>query len=203
MSESPPQLILASASPRRAELLCQLGLRFEVHCADVPEIPQPGERAADYARRIALAKARAGWDQAAARGQTALPVLGADTDVVLDGRILGKPKDRDDALAMLAALSDREHEVCSAVALKRGGQEALALSVTRVRFAAITPAQARAYWATGECAGKAGAYAIQGRAAAFVSALHGSYSGVVGLPLHETAALLGQFGIHVFDPGAA
>lgn len=197
------QLILASASPRRAELLRQLDLRFEVRPADVPEVVQPGEDAAAYARRIALAKARAGWEQACAAGQTTLPVLGADTDVVLDGRILGKPRDRDDALAMLAALSGREHEVFSAVALKRNAQEALALSVTRVRFATITPAQARAYWATGECEGKAGAYAIQGRAAAFVAGLQGSYSAVVGLPLLETAALLEQFGIHVLGPATA
>ncbi|SER19025.1 septum formation protein [Solimonas aquatica] len=192
-----PQLILASASPRRAELLRQLGLRFVVHPADVPERVQPGEAAAAYARRIALEKARAGWQQAQARGDASLPVLGADTDVVLDGRILGKPRDRQDALAMLAALSDREHEVYSAVALKRGAQEALALSVTRVRFARIGSAQAQAYWDSGEPLGKAGAYAIQGLGALFVREITGSYSGVVGLPLHETAALLEQFDIHL------
>lgn len=197
------RLILASASPRRAELLQQIGLRFVVHPADVPELVQPGEAAADYARRIALDKARAGWTQALARGESALPVLGADTDVVLDGRILGKPRDRADALAMLAALSGREHQVYSAVALKHGAQEALVLSVSRVSFAVITPAQAQAYWDSGECQGKAGAYAIQGRGACFVRELQGSYSGVVGLPLHETAALLEQFGIHLFGSDAA
>lgn len=186
-----PQLVLASQSPRRAELLRQIGLRFVVAPADIVEAVQAGETAADYAQRIALEKARAGWQRSA---QT-LPVLGADTDVVLDGRILGKPRDRDDALAMLAALSDREHEVYSAVAIVHDACEAVALSVTRVRFGMISPSQAAAYWASGEPADKAGSYGIQGLAASFVREIHGSYSGVVGLPLHETAALLKQFGI--------
>ncbi|WP_028079959.1 Maf family protein [Solimonas soli] len=188
---SAPQLLLASQSPRRAELLRQLGLRIVVAPADVAEGAQAGETAAQYARRIALAKARAGL----AASDGTLPVLGADTDVVLDGRILGKPRDGDDARAMLAALSDREHEVYSAVAVVRGEQEGLALSVTRVVFGTITPAQANAYWASGEPADKAGAYGIQGLGAQFVREIHGSYSGVVGLPLYETAALLKQFGI--------
>ncbi|HET8883169.1 MAG TPA: nucleoside triphosphate pyrophosphatase [Solimonas sp.] len=191
-----PQLLLASQSPRRAELLRQIGVRFVVAPADIVERVAPGEAATDYARRIALEKARAGWRRSA---QT-LPVLGADTDVVLDGRILGKPRDRADALAMLAALSGREHEVCSAVAIVHDACEAVALSVTQVRFGAISPAQAAAYWASGEPADKAGAYGIQGLGALFVSEMRGSYSGVVGLPLFETAALLKQFGIEPLSP---
>lgn len=193
------QLVLASKSPRRQELLRQVGLRFVVRVADIPEQPLPDETAADYALRIAVEKARAGAAQQAVVRSGAmsdsLPVLGADTDVVLDGRILGKPRDRDDALAMLAALSDREHEVYSAIAVVRGVQVQTRLSVTRVRFGVVTPAAAAAYWASGEPADKAGAYGIQGLGAQFVREIHGSYSGVVGLPLYETLALLREFGI--------
>lgn len=188
---APAQLLLASASPRRAELLTQLGIRFVVAPADIAEVVQPGEAPAAYAQRIALEKARAGW-QASARQ---LPVLGADTDVVEGGCILGKPRDRAHALELLARLADREHEVYSSVALVDGARERVALSVTQVRFGPITPAQAEAYWASGECHGKAGAYAIQGLGARFVREIRGSYSGVVGLPLYETAQLLEQFGI--------
>lgn len=191
-----PQLLLASASPRRAELLRQLGLRFTVCPADIEEVVAPNESARDYAQRIALAKAQAGWDASDHR----LPVLGADTDVVLDGRVLGKPRDRDDALAMLAALSDREHEVCSAVAVIDARGARLALSVTAVRFGVIDAAQARAYWDSGEPLGKAGAYAIQGFGACFVREIRGSYSGVVGLPLYETCALLKESGIDPLVP---
>lgn len=193
-ASAPPQILLASASPRRAELLTQLGIRFVVAPADIAEVVQPGETPAAYAQRIALEKARAGWAASAQQ----LPVLGADTDVVEGGRILGKPRDRAHALEMLARLADREHEVYSSVALVAGAREQVALSVTRVRFGPITPAQAEAYWASGECQGKAGAYAIQGLGARFVRELCGSYSGVVGLPLYETAQLLEQFGIHTF-----
>jgi septum formation protein len=191
-----PQLILASQSPRRQELLRQLGLRFEVCVADVEEGPQALEAPAGYAVRIALEKARAG----ARRHGGDLPVLGADTDVVLDGRVLGKPRDRDDALAMLAALSDREHEVMSAVAVVQGARERTRLSVTRVRFGPVAPALAAAYWASGEPADKAGAYGIQGLGGRFVREIHGSYSGVVGLPIYETMEVLREFGI---DPLSA
>lgn len=194
-----PQLLLASASPRRAELLRQLGVRHVVVPADIEERVAAGETAADYARRIALAKARAGL---AADGSR-LPVLGADTDVVLDGRVLGKPRDRDDAVAMLQALSDRTHEVYSAVAVIDAQTERLALSVTRVMFGPISAAAADAYWRSGEPLGKAGAYAIQGLGARFVRRIEGSYSGVVGLPLYETCALLEQFGIDPFFPAGA
>lgn len=189
--QSTPQLYLASRSPRRAQLLQQLGLHFASLPADVEEIPSPGQRPADYALATAVAKA-----QAAARlAPRALPVLGADTDVAVDGLILGKPRDRDDALRMLALLSGRAHEVCSAVAVVLGGRVETALSVTRVHFAPIGPAQAAAYWQTGEPADKAGAYAIQGYAARWVKSIEGSYTGVVGLPLYETCGLLARFGI--------
>ncbi|WP_029919261.1 Maf family protein [Nevskia soli] len=185
------QLYLASRSPRRAQFLRQLGLRFETLPADVPEQPAPGQLPADYALATALAKARA----AAAGATLALPVLGADTDVSIDGEILGKPRDRDDALAMLARLSGRTHEVCSAVVVIAGTRVESALTVTRVSFGAIDPAQALAYWASGEPADKAGAYAIQGHAARWVKRIEGSYSGVVGLPLYETCELLQRFGV--------
>ena len=182
---------LASKSPRRQELLRQLHYRFEVLSADILEQPQPGETPGLYARRLALEKARAAQQLAA----NTLPVLGADTDVVLDGRILGKPRERGDALAMLAALSGRTHEVYSAVALVQAAREAVVLSVTRVEFGAISADAALRYWHSGEPADKAGAYGIQGLGAQFVKAISGSYSGVVGLPLYETVQLLQQFGI--------
>lgn len=184
-----PHLYLASRSPRRQELLRQVGLRFDVIAADVPELRQPGQSPADYAVAMALVKARA------ARAPAPRPVLGADTDVVIDDEILGKPAGRDEALAMLERLSDRTHEVFSAVAVVQDGRAETALSVTLVRFGPITAAQASAYWDTGEPADKAGAYGIQGAGAQFVREIHGSYSGVVGLPLYETLELLGRFGV--------
>ena len=192
MSDQKLQFHLASASPRRQELMRQLGLRFDVQPADILEQPLAAETPADYARRMALEKARA----AEARLNDGLPVMGADTDVVLDGRILGKPRDRADALAILGALSDREHEVYSAVAMVQGTRSEVLLSVTRVKFGPITPDAAASYWATGEPADKAGAYGIQGLGAQFVKGINGSYSGVVGLPLYETTELLLRFGIH-------
>ncbi|AXQ28263.1 septum formation inhibitor Maf [Solimonas sp. K1W22B-7] len=182
---------LASRSPRRQELLRQLGLDFEVLPADIPEQPGAAEAPADYALRMARDKALA----AQAQAPLPLPVLGADTDVVLDGRILGKPRDRAHALEMLAALAEREHEVYSAVAVVQGARVATALSVTRVRFGAVSPSAAAAYWDSGEPADKAGGYGIQGLGAQFVREIQGSYSGVVGLPLYETVELLGAFGI--------
>lgn len=187
------QLYLASRSPRRQELLRQVGVRFEVVEADIDERRQPGQSPADYAVAMALAKARAGRD--AARTAGSLPVLGADTDVVVDDEILGKPRGRDEALGMLARLAQRTHQVYSGVAVVAGDRAETALSVTRVTFGAITPAQAAAYWDSGEPADKAGAYGIQGRGARFVREIHGSYSGVVGLPLYETLELLRRFGV--------
>jgi len=181
-------LHLASKSPRRAELLQRLGLEYRLLDVDVPEIRAPGEAAADYVRRVAREKARAGWSLV--RGQEGARVLGADTEVVLDGEVFGKPADAEDAAAMLRRLSGREHRVLSAVVVIDAGGERQALSETRVRFAALDEAAIAAYVASGEPMGKAGAYAIQGRAEAFVEHLAGSYSGVMGLPLHETARLL-------------
>ena len=168
-----------------------MGFDFDVCSADILESPQAGETPADYARRMAFEKARAALHQ----HDLTLPVLGADTDVVLDGRILGKPKNRDEALRILASLSNREHEVYSAVAMIHGDRAEVALSVTRVSFGEVTVQAAAAYWATGEPADKAGAYGIQGLGAQFVREIHGSYTGVVGLPLYETCQLLERFGI--------
>jgi len=182
-------IVLASASPRRRELLAQLGVPHEVLVVEVDETPLPGEEPAALARRLARAKAIAGRMRAGG----ARPVLGSDTVVAVDARIFGKPRDRDDALAMLAALSGREHRVLTAVALAlpdAAGTTSEALSETRVRMRSIAPAEAAAYWATGEPAGKAGAYAIQGLGAVFIEQIRGSYSGVMGLPLYETARLL-------------
>ncbi len=182
-------LILASASPRRAALLEQIGVSFRVRTVAVDETPLPREAPLAYVQRLALAKARA-----VAPAAAGLPVLGADTAVVLDCRIMQKPADGEEALAMLASLSGRRHQVLTAVALI-AGKEAVRVSETAVFFRAITPAEARAYWETGEPVDKAGAYAIQGRGAVFVSRLEGSYSAVVGLPLFETAQLLAEHGI--------
>jgi len=183
-------LYLASRSPRRRELLNQLGLAHALVVADVDETPLPKEAPRRYVERMAVAKARAG--RAAASGTH--PVLGADTAVVCDDRILGKPTGADDALAMLRLLSGREHRVVTGIALL-GEQEQTAVSDTGVTFRIIEPAEAVAYWASGEPHDKAGAYAIQGRGAVFVSHISGSYSGVVGLPLFETAGLLAREGV--------
>jgi septum formation protein len=188
-----PQLYLASRSPRRQELLRQVGLRFAVVTADVDERRAPGQAPAEYAVAMALAKARAGLQAVPVPG--APPVLGADTDVVVDGEILGKPADRAQAVAMLRRLAGRTHEVYSGVAVVQGGRAETAVSVTRVSFGPVTDADAQAYWDSGEPADKAGAYAIQGGGARFVKEIHGSYSGVVGLPLFETLALLRRFGV--------
>lgn len=184
-------LYLASGSPRRRELLAQIGVAFTVVAATIDETPLADEAPRAYVERLALGKAQAGSTALTGPGV----VLGADTAVVLDQRILGKPLDEADFLATLAALSGREHEVLTAVALVDGGrQEVLSVS-SRVRFRLIDTAEARAYWVSGEPQDKAGGYAIQGLAAVFVQSLAGSYSAVVGLPLCETAQLLGEFGI--------
>jgi septum formation protein len=186
-------LYLASRSPRRRELLDQLGLRYALVTADVDETPLPGEDPRAYVQRMALTKARAGRLAVS----TAQPVLGADTAVVCDDRILGKPADANDAMAMLRLLSGREHRVLTGIALL-GKHTQTAVSDTAVSFRIIEPDEAAAYWAGGEPRDKAGAYAIQGQGALFVERLTGSYSGVVGLPLFETAALLAQEGVLIF-----
>ncbi|MCC6207852.1 MAG: septum formation inhibitor Maf [Gammaproteobacteria bacterium] len=188
-------IILASSSPRRRDLLAQIGVSFEVVAVDVDEGLRAGEAPEDYVIRLALEKARAGI-AAARRAETRL-ALGADTVVVLDGEILLKPAGRPEALAMLARLSGRTHRVLSGVALA-GRCEFARLSESRVSFRRIEARECEAYWETGEPADKAGAYAIQGRGAVFVDRLEGSYSGVVGLPLRETAEMLTQCGMDLY-----
>jgi septum formation protein len=186
-----PQLILASASARRCELLRQIGVGFEVQVVEVDEAYRKGEDPQTHVLRLAGAKARA----AAARSGRHLPVLGADTVVVLADRVLGKPEGRDEALAMLEALSGRIHRVMTGVVVLAERVESARLSVSRVGFRTTTPVERESYWASGECTDKAGAYAIQGKGALFVRHLEGSYSGVMGLPLFETAELLAAVGI--------
>ncbi len=185
-------LYLASQSPRRRELLHQLGIEHGVLTVTVPEQRLPGEPPEDYVSRVAREKAGTGLLQVVANPRAL--VLGADTEVVLDDRVYGKPGDAADAARMLRDLSGREHRVLSAVWLLAAGREARALCESRVRFAALSEAEVAAYVASDDWRGKAGAYAIQGRAAAFIEHLDGSYSGVMGLPLFETAQLLRAFG---------
>lgn len=192
---NPPQFYLASQSPRRQELLSQLGLSFAVLSVDVPEQPGETESAADFVQRLAGEKAQAGWRLA---NQPMLPVMGADTVVVVDDLILGKPASRQQAVAMLGQLSGRQHRVMTAVAMAADNRLASVLSVSRVTMRDISEAERLAYCATGEADDKAGAYAIQGLAAVFISQLQGSYSGVMGLPLYETGQLLEDFDIKVF-----
>lgn len=186
-------LYLASQSPRRRELLTQLGMTFGLLDVDVPEQREPGEPPEAYVSRVAREKAGAGLLAVVANPQAV--VLGADTEVVLDDVVYGKPADAADAARMLRTLSGRTHRCISSVWLVSAGREAHATCVTDVRFEPLTEARIDAYVASGECFGKAGAYAIQGRAAAFVAHLSGSHSGVMGLPLHETARLLRGFGL--------
>ena len=186
-------IYLASASPRRSELLRQIGVRFEVRPAAVAEDREPSEPPAAYVARLAAAKADAVWGELDEPDPR--PVLAADTAVVLDERVLGKPADAAEAAAMLAELSGRTHRVLTAVALRSGRGTETLVSASEVRFRATTAEERRAYCATGEPYDKAGGYAIQGRAAVFVEHLSGSYSGVVGLPLYETAALLARCGV--------
>jgi septum formation protein len=186
-------LHLASKSPRRRELLRMLGLDFGILDLDLPETPAPGEPPEDYVRRVAREKAGAGLLRVV--GQPQAVVLGADTEVVLDGRIFGKPADAGDAAAMLSALAGRSHAVISAISMISAARELHAVSVSEVTFAALDEADINVYLATGEWHGKAGAYAIQGMAQSFIAHLSGSYSGVMGLPLHETSTLLRQFGL--------
>lgn len=196
---SNPLIYLASHSPRRRTLLMQLGVAHEVILIDIDETPHAGETPELYVARMALEKACAGRTTLSAVDR---PVLGADTSVVIDGEILGKPRDEEDARLMLRRLSGRAHLVISAVALVNAATEESCLSVSRVVFGDISDEAVCAYWQTGEPADKAGGYAIQGRAAMFVKRLEGSYSGVMGLPLFETAALLRGFGILLPVAGA-
>lgn len=187
-------LYLASGSPRRRELLTQIGVPFTAISADIDETPFPDESPVAYVERLARDKAAAGY-ALIADDPSAACVLGADTAVVLDGRILGKPLDQADAQSMLMALSDREHEVLTAIAVLDGQRCESRVVRSLVRFRAIGDDEAARYWASGEPRDKAGGYGIQGLAAVFVAGLNGSYSAVVGLPVCETAELLGHFGI--------
>ena len=201
----PPHIHLASKSPRRLELLRQLGVEFDLlklreaagRDRDVLEGARDAEPPLHYVERMARTKAAVGWTRMQQRKLTQLPVLSADTEVVLDSRIFGKPADAADATRMLNLLSGKTHEVLTAVAVRLGDQTEVEVSVTKVAFRDLTPAEIDHYVATGEYDDKAGAYAIQGRAAAFITRLEGSFSGVVGLPLAETAQILARFGMPV------
>lgn len=184
-------IILASASPRRAELLRQMGLNFSVLPVDIDETPRPDECAASYVERLAREKANAGLARAE---RPECLVIGSDTSVVLDGVILGKPRDMTDAAAMLASLSGQTHKVMTAVALADKHDCYARLVVTDVRFKVLRAEEIEAYCKTGEPMDKAGAYGIQGKGGIFVDGIWGSYSAVVGLPLNETAALLTEAG---------
>jgi len=198
------RIYLASQSPRRRELLKQIGVAFDVlplravaGRLDVIEIPRVGESAPDFAQRMATEKAASGWRAVEMRRLLRFPVLGADTVVELDGAILGKPADRADAAAMLTRLSGCQHLVHTAVAVQHEDRLEMRLSSSRVRIAALDAAAIARYLESGEYLGKAGAYAIQGRAGAFVEYIDGSYSGIMGLPLYDTAVLLRAFGLTV------
>ena len=184
----PARIVLASASPRRGELLRQAGIACEVRPVDLDESVLPGEAPERYVQRLAEAKARAAWARRPAG--SSLPVLAADTTVVLDGRVFGKPADESEARAMLGRLSGRTHEVHTAIAVIHAGGAATRLCTSRVTMRDIAPEEIDWYCAGDEPWDKAGGYAIQGRAAVFVSRLDGSYSGVMGLPLCETWELL-------------
>ncbi|WP_417660538.1 Maf family protein [Pseudomonas sp.] len=186
-------LYLASGSSRRRELLTQIGVPFITQVSPVDETVLPDEQPRHYVERLARAKAQAVFDQLESPVEAV--VLGSDTAVVLDGKILGKPSDRNEALATLQALSGREHQVLTAVALVARDKTRAAVVTSQVTFRCISDAEAQAYWASGEPQDKAGSYGIQGLAAVFVSQLQGSYSAVVGLPLCETAELLAEFAI--------
>jgi septum formation protein len=201
MASGLPRIYLASRSPRRRELLKQIGVQFEVllfrehglRGRDMDESPRPGEAPDAYVQRVAQEKAEAGWMRVMQRGLPRHPVLAADTEVCLDERIFGKPADRADAIAMLRELSGREHRVLTAVSLIVDAAGETIVNENLVRFRELADAEIALYVDTGEPFDKAGGYAIQGRAAAFITAILGSYTGVMGLPLYETANLLRKF----------
>ncbi|HTM63085.1 MAG TPA: Maf family protein [Gammaproteobacteria bacterium] len=190
------QLYLASASPRRRELLSQIGLSFAVLSTDVAENIIPGETPEKHALRLAIAKAEAGWESPERTENK--PVLGADTIVVLGDLILGKPKNKADSVRMLGMLSGKKHEVITAVAVKQGDKIVSTCVISHVWFREISQQEAQVYWETNEPADKAGSYAIQGKAAVFIEKMEGSYSGIMGLPLFESVALLNEFDVRLF-----
>jgi septum formation protein len=204
MNHAPQIIYLASKSPRRRELLKQIGVHFELLMIreqslriDVDETPLRGEAPSVYVERITRMKADAGERAMRERKLAVRPVLSADTTVTCDGEILGKPRDFADAKRMLSLLSDRTHEVLTAVAVSAHGETHFALSTSKVTFAALSEPDIKRYLETGECLDKAGAYGIQGHAAKWISRIDGSYSGVMGLPLHETTTLLRKAGLNI------
>jgi septum formation protein len=188
MTDGQRAIYLASASPRRSELLRQVGIEHDIRPVVLDETPRAGEAPSRYALRLAQEKAHALWEALSVAERR--PVLAADTTVALGALILGKPADRVEAASMLRQLSGREHEVHTAIALLHDGGADARLSTSHVRFRELSAAEIDWYWDTGEPADKAGAYAVQGKAAIFISNLSGSYSGVMGLPLYETWELL-------------
>lgn len=203
MSLAFPDLYLASQSPRRRELLRQIGVHHGVISAAVPEQPAAHETALDYVQRLAREKAAAGYAQLLLENLPVAPVLGADTLGVLDGIILEKPADQADAEHMLRQLSGRTHQVITAVALHSPTKQALRVSTTEVTFRTLSDAEIAAYWMTGEPRDKAGSYAIQGLGAVFVNEIRGSYSGVVGLPIEATCELLREFDVPWWSAGVS
>lgn len=195
LTAADPDLYLASQSPRRRELLAQIGVRHALVTVSVPEVANADERPAAYVQRLARTKAQAGYTEALRLGLPPRPVLGADTIVVCDEQILEKPADAAAAAAMLRQLSGRSHEVLTAVALCSGERLEQEMAITEVRFRWIEDAEIAAYWQTGEPRDKAGGYAIQGLGAVFVSAINGSYSNVVGLPIEASLKLLQEFSV--------
>lgn len=197
-----PRIYLASRSPRRRELLTQIGVRFELlmfrgvprEDPDVDEAVLPDETPEDYVVRVTLAKAQAGVRRIRERHLIPHPVLAADTTVEIEGNVIGKPEHEADAVAILQRLSGRTHRVLTAVALSDNGSTEHLLSISEVRFRALGSEEIRRYVASGEPLDKAGAYGIQGRAAVFIEEIKGSYTGIMGLPLYETALLLRRYG---------
>lgn len=185
-------LYLASASPRRQELLRQVGIAFEVMPANIIETRKSGEAPNDYVKRVAADKARSIAQKVKAQGKPRAPVLGADTEVIVDDEVLGKPRDRAHGLAMLARLAGRRHQVASAVVVIDGDRELSAMSESFVTFESMSARQIEEYWDSGEPVDKAGGYAVQGLAARYIRHIEGSFSGIVGLPLYELEKLLTQ-----------
>jgi septum formation protein len=198
------QIFLASRSPRRRTLIEQLGLRYQIVDVQVDEQHHDGESPTDYVARLALEKARRGWQQIAA---PAVPVVGADTCIVLNGRIVGKPEDKAHGIALLKQYSGATHEVVSGVAMvgtvgntpQGAPQEQVKVNISRVTFRQLTDQECERYWETQEPLDKAGGYAIQGKAAGFISNIEGSYSGIMGLPLYEFVELMSAFAIQWLD----
>ncbi len=192
-----PTVYLASGSPRRSELLLQMGVTFDILRLDVDETQYLNESPEDYVRRVAIAKAQAGWQRV--KSGTKRPVIGADTSVIVEQTVLGKPKNEQQARSMLQRLSARQHQVLTAVAIVYDDHVLYRLSQSSVTFSTLTPAEITWYLSTGEGEDKAGSYAIQGLAAMFIQEIQGSYSGIMGLPIRETRELLMEIGQFCYE----